>query len=109
MDVLSVLVLLLKSALASGGVCWDCGKSFLFLSRAEGHLGFLAGTGQAAVVSGGDVCTLPAPGASTAALPQHLQGCHLSPLPMAQVGFLGEAVSVCSEYEQRLPSAGRSN
>lgn len=30
-------------------------ESFLFLSRADGCLGFMAGTGQAIVVSGGDV------------------------------------------------------
>lgn len=52
-----MLVLHSKSALAAGGVCWDCGESFLFLSRADGCLGFMAGTGQAIAVS--DVMFVP--------------------------------------------------
>lgn len=46
------------------------------------------------VLSDDDVCThswwhstRPAPSASTAALPQVLQGCHLSPLPVARFDF----------------------
>lgn len=49
MGILSVLVVLSKSALVAAGVCWDCGEPFLFLSRADGCLGLVAGTSQAIV------------------------------------------------------------